>query len=67
LFVLWSLPAQAADEKHRLNGTLPAKGATVYALPMKIAGGSGAPLRIFGDLAISAQERGSARLLAANL
>jgi len=26
---------------------LPAKGATIYALPMKIAGGGGAPLRIF--------------------
>ena len=29
---------------------LPAKGATVFALPMKIKGGSGAPLRIFGLL-----------------
>ena len=30
--------------------TLPPKGATVFALPMKIKGGSGAPLRIFGLL-----------------
>jgi kynurenine formamidase len=29
---------------------LPAKGATVFALPMKIKGGSGAPLRIFAVL-----------------
>ena len=29
---------------------LPAKGATVYAIPMKIKGGSGAPLRIFAIL-----------------
>ncbi|MBI2345289.1 MAG: cyclase family protein [Deltaproteobacteria bacterium] len=29
---------------------LPATGAKVYALPMKIAGGSGAPLRIFAEL-----------------
>jgi kynurenine formamidase len=29
---------------------LPAKGATIYALPMKIKGGSGAPLRIFAVL-----------------
>ncbi|MGN6735850.1 MAG: cyclase family protein [Candidatus Binatia bacterium] len=29
---------------------LPAKGATIFALPMKIAGGSGAPLRIFAIL-----------------
>jgi kynurenine formamidase len=30
--------------------TLPPKGATVFAIPMKIKGGSGAPLRIFGLL-----------------
>jgi kynurenine formamidase len=30
--------------------TLPAKGATIFALPMKIQGGSGAPLRIFAVL-----------------
>lgn len=30
--------------------TLPAKGATIFALPMKIKGGSGAPLRIFAVL-----------------
>jgi kynurenine formamidase len=30
--------------------TLPAKGATVFALPMKIKGGSGGPLRIFALL-----------------
>lgn len=30
--------------------TLPAKGATVFAAPMKIKGGSGAPLRIFALL-----------------
>lgn len=29
---------------------MPAKGATLFALPMKIKGGSGAPLRIFGLL-----------------
>ncbi len=29
---------------------LPAKGATIYAIPMKIKGGSGAPLRIFAVL-----------------
>jgi kynurenine formamidase len=29
---------------------LPAKGATIFALPMKIKGGSGAPLRIFAVL-----------------
>lgn len=29
---------------------LPAKGATVFAIPMKIKGGSGAPLRIFALL-----------------
>jgi kynurenine formamidase len=29
---------------------VPAKGATVYAIPMKIKGGSGAPLRIFAVL-----------------
>ena len=29
---------------------LPPKGATVFAIPMKIKGGSGAPLRIFGLL-----------------
>ncbi|HEX2225640.1 MAG TPA: cyclase family protein, partial [Candidatus Binatia bacterium] len=29
---------------------LPAKGATVFAVPMKIKGGSGAPLRIFAVL-----------------
>ena len=29
---------------------LPAKGATVYAAPMKIEGGTGAPLRIFALL-----------------
>lgn len=29
---------------------LPAKGATVFAIPMKIQGGSGAPLRIFAIL-----------------
>ena len=29
---------------------LPAKGATIFALPMKIKGGSGAPLRIFAIL-----------------
>ena len=29
---------------------LPAKGATIYALPMKIKGGSGGPLRIFAVL-----------------
>ena len=29
---------------------LPAKGATIFALPMKIKGGSGAPLRIFALL-----------------
>jgi kynurenine formamidase len=29
---------------------LPAKGATMYAIPMKIKGGSGAPLRIFAVL-----------------
>lgn len=29
---------------------LPAKGATIFALPMKIQGGSGAPLRIFAIL-----------------
>ena len=29
---------------------LPAKGATVFAIPMKIKGGSGAPLRIFAVL-----------------
>jgi len=29
---------------------LPAKGATIYAIPMKIKGGSGAPLRIFALL-----------------
>jgi kynurenine formamidase len=29
---------------------LPVKGATIFALPMKIAGGSGAPLRIFAIL-----------------
>ena len=29
---------------------IPPKGATVYAIPMKIKGGSGAPLRIFGVL-----------------
>lgn len=29
---------------------LPAKGATIYAIPMKIKGGSGAPLRIFAIL-----------------
>lgn len=29
---------------------LPAKGATIFALPMKIQGGSGAPLRIFAVL-----------------
>jgi kynurenine formamidase len=29
---------------------MPAQGATVFALPMKIKGGSGAPLRIFGLL-----------------
>jgi kynurenine formamidase len=29
---------------------LPAKGATIYAIPMKIKGGSGAPLRIFAQL-----------------
>jgi kynurenine formamidase len=29
---------------------LPAKGATVFAIPMKITGGSGAPLRIFAVL-----------------
>lgn len=29
---------------------VPAKGATVFAIPMKIKGGSGAPLRIFGLL-----------------
>lgn len=29
---------------------VPAKGATVFAVPMKIKGGSGAPLRIFGLL-----------------
>jgi kynurenine formamidase len=29
---------------------LPAKGATVFAIPMKITGGSGAPLRIFAIL-----------------
>jgi kynurenine formamidase len=29
---------------------LPAKGATVFAIPMKIKGGSGAPLRIFAIL-----------------
>jgi kynurenine formamidase len=29
---------------------LPSKGATIFALPMKIAGGSGAPLRIFAIL-----------------
>ena len=30
--------------------TVPRKGATVFAIPMKIKGGSGAPLRIFGLL-----------------
>ena len=29
---------------------LPPKGATIYAIPMKIRGGSGAPLRIFAQL-----------------
>ena len=29
---------------------LPAKGATIFAIPMKIKGGSGAPLRIFAQL-----------------
>jgi kynurenine formamidase len=29
---------------------LPPKGATIYAIPMKIKGGSGAPLRIFAIL-----------------
>jgi kynurenine formamidase len=29
---------------------MPARGATVYAIPMKIKGGSGAPLRIFAFL-----------------
>jgi kynurenine formamidase len=29
---------------------LPANGATIYAIPMKIKGGSGAPLRIFAQL-----------------
>ena len=29
---------------------LPAKGATIFAVPMKIKGGSGAPLRVFGLL-----------------
>jgi kynurenine formamidase len=29
---------------------LPPKGATIYAIPMKIKGGSGAPLRIFAVL-----------------
>ena len=29
---------------------VPAKGATIFSLPMKIKGGSGAPLRIFGLL-----------------
>jgi kynurenine formamidase len=29
---------------------LPAKGATIFGLPMKIQGGSGAPLRIFALL-----------------
>ena len=29
---------------------LPAKGATIFAIPMKIKGGSGAPLRIFAIL-----------------
>ena len=29
---------------------LPAKGATIFAIPMKIKGGSGAPLRIFAVL-----------------
>jgi kynurenine formamidase len=29
---------------------VPARGATVYAIPMKIKGGSGAPLRIFAFL-----------------
>ena len=29
---------------------VPAKGATIFALPMKIKGGSGAPLRIFAML-----------------
>jgi kynurenine formamidase len=29
---------------------VPAKGATIYAIPMKISGGSGAPLRIFALL-----------------
>jgi len=29
---------------------LPPRGATIYALPMKIKGGSGAPLRIFALL-----------------
>ncbi|MDP9131440.1 MAG: cyclase family protein, partial [Candidatus Binatota bacterium] len=29
---------------------LPAKNATIYAIPMKIKGGSGAPLRIFAIL-----------------
>ncbi len=29
---------------------IPPKGATVFAIPMKIQGGSGAPLRIFGLL-----------------
>jgi kynurenine formamidase len=29
---------------------LPPKGATIFALPMKIAGGSGAPLRILAIL-----------------
>jgi kynurenine formamidase len=29
---------------------LPSRGATIYALPMKIKGGSGAPLRIFAVL-----------------
>jgi kynurenine formamidase len=29
---------------------VPAKGATIFAVPMKIRGGSGAPLRIFALL-----------------
>ena len=43
---------------------LPSKGATVFALPMKITNGTGGPLRIFAKLGGECHTSGTGRSLA---
>ena len=64
LFVLWSLPAQAVDEKRHRNGTLARQRSNHLRAAHEDSRRQWRAAQDLRDSAISAQEHGSARLLA---